>query len=637
MHHLLEKQIKDNIGKNEPIPSQWDAFFEVISQTYTRFDEELTRIKSLSKSTSSGSSEKNQKLAPAEIEVVKKRTKELDKRVAELEDVRRAMTNLLEDFETEQKKLAEAKAKDEAILTSIADGCIVVNEQGKIILINHLAQKLLGFTSEEAIGKLWHEILHREDENGNPISPEHGAIQAALSTSTTTVKGKSLAVSENKTTAGIYYYLRRDKTKFPVAITVAPVVLQNKIVGAVEVFRDLTDRKKAEERLIEEKNKEEALAKDLEKFKLAVDNVSDNIIISDPAGTVIYANRAVEKVTGYKPEEAIGKKSGVLWKAPMPQEFYKKLWETIKTQKKIFHGEIQNRRKNGEIYTAIISISPILSKTGDILFFVAIERDITREKEIDRLKDEFVSIASHELRTPLTAIDGLVSMILDGEYGPTNSNLKQPLEDINISSERLIHLVNDLLDLSRIKAGRMKYTLSDFAINDIINESVHLLHPLAEQKGLQLVSMVREPILVQADCDKVKEVLNNIIGNSLKFTDRGTITVSAKKVEQTIVIYVADTGIGISKEDQVKLFGQFQQIELDKNRPPGTGLGLHISKELVINMGGDMWLEKSKLGKGSTFAFSLPLVKSAKATKAKDEIEKEAQEQPDQKSDKIER
>ncbi len=146
------------------------------------------------------------------------------------------------------------------------------------------------------------------------------------------------------------------------------------------------------------------MAKHLEKFKPAVDNTSDMVVIADPQGTVIYGNKAVEIVTGYKPEEAIGKKSGSLWKSPMPQEFYKTLWDTISNQKKTFTSEIENKRKNGQVYTSKISISPVLNKVGQVQFFVAVEHDITREKEIDKAKTQFVSLASHQLRTPLSTI-----------------------------------------------------------------------------------------------------------------------------------------------------------------------------------------------------------------------------------------
>lgn len=393
----------------------------------------------------------------------------------DLENARVAARNVLEDLQVEKENLAEAKAKDEALLGSIGDGVIATDEKGNIALINKSAEKLLGLKNEEIIEKSLFEAISIEDEKGIPIPLQKRPVYVALSAGTTT-------------TGLTYFYVRKDKAKFPVTITVTPVKMDNKIVGAIQVFRD-----------------------------------------------------------------------------------------------------------------------------------------ITREREIDKAKSEFVSLASHELRTPLTAIDGLVSMILDEEFGPVNTNLKQPLEDINTSSERLIHLVNDLLNLSRIQAGRLKYNLSYFSIFDTITEVIKILSPLAQEKKLKLQIGTVDKIIVQADRDKIEEIFDNVIGNSLKFTVKGSITISTKIMVDKIEVYIEDTGIGIAKEDLAKLFGQFQQIESSRG-PAGTGLGLYISREIARKMGGDVWLEKSTIGIGSTFAFSLPLAKSQLAVKVKEEIEKEAKE-----------
>lgn len=264
---------------------------------------------------------------------------------------------------------------------------------------------------------------------------------------------------------------------------------------------------------------------------------------------------------------------------------------------------------------------------------VQLEQSNRKLKDLDKLKDEFVSVASHELRTPMTAIKGFVSMMLEGDYGSIPNELKEPLEDIQSSTERLIHLVNDMLNVSRIEAGRLKFSLQNIDSNHLIEEVVSSLQPIAKEKGLILSSSTGTVQEVQADSDKVKQLLNNLIGNSLKFTDGGSITVSSKEESGFVKISVTDTGMGMKKEDQSILFGKFQQIATQATgKPTGTGLGLFISRELARKMGGDLWLEWSEIEKGSTFSFTLPIASSQIATKVKQQIDQEAQNHPDQKN-----
>lgn len=381
--------------------------------------------------------------------------------------------------------------------------------------------------------------------------------------------------------------------------------------------------------------RENRLIQELAQFQRAVKAASDQIVITDSNGIVLHGNPAMQRITGYSEDEVIGKKAGLLWGNMMPKTFYETLWRTIKKDKKAFIGELTNKRKDGTPYEASLKISPVLDNHGDVQFFVAIERDITREKQLDRMKDEFLSIASHELRTPLTAIDGLVAMIREGEYGKITEELRQPLEDINTASERLIHLVNDLLSVSRMEAGRLKYTITQFDLQSAIQETVGLLQTVAKEKGVSLQIHNIPSIMVQADCDKVKQVLNNLIGNSIKFTDHGSITLSAKIQGDLAIIYIQDTGIGMKQDEQIKLFNKFQQLDSGKGRPAGTGLGLYISKELCRKMGGDLILLQSELGKGSTFTFSVPIPGSPAASAAEKIIAEESQSVPDQKSDTI--
>lgn len=228
-------------------------------------------------------------------------------------------------------------------------------------------------------------------------------------------------------------------------------------------------------------------------------------------------------------------------------------------------------------------------------------------RELDKLKDEFVSVASHELRTPMTAISGMISMIFEGDYGPINKSLNEPLKDISKSTQRLIILVNDILNVSRIETGKLKLSLSTFDIRSVIGEMVEQLMPIAIEKGISFGIEGSGSVVIQADKDKTKEILNNLIGNALKFTQSGSVLVYYKADEDEVKVFIKDTGIGISRDDQMKLFGKFKQISSQQiGKPAGSGLGLYIARELTRKMGGELWIDESNLGRGSIFAFSLP-------------------------------
>src|SRR3990167_5978482 len=202
-------------------------------------------------------------------------------------------------------------------------------------------------------------------------------------------------------------------------------------------------------------------------------------------------------------------------------------------------------------------------------------------KELDKVKDEFVSIASHELRTPMTAVKGLISMIFEGDFGSLSEELKDPLSDIAVSTDRLIQLVNDMLDTSRIEAGRLKFLLGDFSAGDLASEILSLLKPLTDEKGIVLETQPAAE-KIYTDPNKFKQILSNLIGNSIKFTDSGRISVSFRVNGEYLCVCISDTGLGISREDREKLFGKFTQISTTQTgRPKGTGLGLYISREFA--------------------------------------------------------
>lgn len=303
-----------------------------------------------------------------------------------------------------------------------------------------------------------------------------------------------------------------------------------------------------------------------------------------------------------------------------------KIAEGSKT-KNPFEVVYRTKYPKGDMHWLKARARTIFSHNKQAVQIVGTIHDITKERELEQMKDEFLSVASHELRTPMTAIKGLSSMVMEGEFGKVNENLKVPLNDIYTSTDRLINLVNDLLSVSRIQAGRVVLSLTDTPLNSFVTQIITTLQPLTKKKGLTFKSNDLPDIAVQTDLDKAQQIITNVIGNAVKFTDTGGITISAQVMHEKdlVKLLITDTGIGISPENQTKLFQKFQQVTSEtKGRPAGTGLGLFISKELAQRMGGDLWIEKSDVGKGTTFAFSLPLAKSSKAVTIKKELEKDS-------------
>lgn len=233
-----------------------------------------------------------------------------------------------------------------------------------------------------------------------------------------------------------------------------------------------------------------------------------------------------------------------------------------------------------------------------------------RLKGLDRLKDEFLSVATHELRTPMTAVKGYIDMILSGDTGRINQKTKEFLSEAYEVTDRLAKLVNDMLDVSLIEQKRLTLEIKEIDLSDQVKKIVGQLAPLAKEKGLSLTyKPPKKPLFVKADSAKVSQILHNLIGNAIKFTKEGGVTITHEESDDYIVTRIKDTGVGISKADKDKLFHKFTRIDEGRKREQGgTGLGLYISKGLVENMGGEIWVQ-SKLNKGSTFIFSLPKAK----------------------------
>jgi PAS domain S-box-containing protein len=364
--------------------------------------------------------------------------------------------------------------------------------------------------------------------------------------------------------------------------------------------------------LSKEKEVSEKRSLDLQKFQLAVENASDHIVITDTEGLVLYANPAVERITGFAPSDIIGKKAGNkdLWGGLMDLPFYQLLWKTIKSDKKVFAGEVNNHRRNGEKYVALASISPVVGKDGSVSYFVGIERDVTKEKEIDRMKTEFISLASHQLRTPLSAMKWFGEMLLHGDAGALTTDQKEMVDNIYTSNERMIELVNSLLNISRIESGRLLVDPKPTDAGALVQDVVKTLKQKFDEKNQTVVVSVHEHLpLVPLDPKLIREVYTNLITNAIKYTPKGgDIQIFVSKNDTDLVSQVTDNGFGIPKSEQERIFQKFFRAQnIVKMETEGTGLGLYLTKSVVESSGGKIWFTSDE-GKGTTFFFTIPLV-----------------------------
>jgi PAS domain S-box-containing protein len=337
----------------------------------------------------------------------------------------------------------------------------------------------------------------------------------------------------------------------------------------------------------------------------AIIESSDDAIISKSIdGYITSWNKGAERLYGYKAEEIVGKPVSILM-PPEKKDDFPFIMKQLHEGKRIEHYETQRLTKDGKILHVSITVSPIRDSQGNIIGASKIARDITDRVENEKRRDEFVSTASHELKTPITTqkVFGqlLERLIKKNSY----TDLIPIVEKMNTQTDKIVKLVDDLLELSRVQTARLKMANKNFLVDEVIKQLVEELQLTTKHKIILKGHTGKQ---LKGDKERIGQVLTNLITNAIKYSpnaDKVIITVGVKKSE--VVVSVQDFGIGITQEYHERIFERFFRVtDADEGTFPGMGIGLYISQEIVKRHGGKLWV-KSTIGKGSTFYFSLPL------------------------------
>ncbi len=389
---------------------------------------------------------------------------------------------------------------------------------------------------------------------------------------------------------------------------------------------------------IEVRRRTRSLLEQQARFEASINNLNVGFIVTDLLGEIVTINPAAKRIlciSANALSPAILKSTSLYnlnctmtdieQQLKTTFDLRAQIAECLTKKKTIDVGEIAFRGLFLRIFiTPVVVLESKKSLGLEFIGTVVLVEDITQEKLLEKSKEDFFSIASHELRTPLTAIRGNTSMIKQYYQDKiSDPSFREMIDDIHASSVRLIDIVSDFLDVSRLEQGRMKFKKEQFDIEQLIQSVSRDFEGLAAEKKLYLKSETEKPFMPQvlADKDRTRQVLFNLIGNALKFTENGGVTVkvvSEKPVNNlskpNIKVLVADTGIGVSTQNQQLLFRKFEQAgekPLTRDATRGTGVGLYISKLMVEGMGGQIKLESSEIGKGTIFGFTLPVADTA--------------------------
>ena len=480
-----------------------------------------------------------------------------------------------------EDSLRESEERYRGLFENASDGIGCLTVDGIITSVNRALEAMLGWSRAEMIGE-----NYRTFHTPSSLFAEEARLRRIHAGE----KVSSLAEIE---------LVHKDGS-------VVPVESRTRIfrtpagapIGVLATLRDITERKRAEE----------ALRQAEEQYRSIFENALEGIFQTTPAGHILSANPAFARMCGYdSPEELKAQVTALGTQLYADPHRRAEVLEMLNQQGTVHGVESQFTRKDGSRFWVSINARAVRDATQAVRYYEGSIEDITQRRAVNQLKEEFVSLVSHELRTPLTSIRGSLGLLASGMIGPVSDKGQRMLDIAVRNTDRLVRLINDILDVERIESGKVSMVKTTCNVADLMTHALEEMRGMAEKAG---VTLLAQPVQAQlwADPDRVIQTLTNLLSNAIKFSPAGTtVWLTAEQQEEGLVVQVKDQGRGIPADKLESIFERFQQVDASDSREKGgTGLGLAICRSIVHQHGGRIWAA-STLGKGSVFSVMLPL------------------------------
>lgn len=496
--------------------------------------------------------------------------------VSALGSSNRRATALAEEMVQE---LQDSESRSRIVLDNVLDGIITISEQGIIESFNGSAENIFGYTAVEVIGS-----------NVNMLMPEpyHSQHDDYLHNYTTTGKKKIIGIGREVVGR------RNDGSTFPMDLAVSEMRIGDKRMFT-GIVRDISQRKQAEE----------TIARTSRLNQEILDSADFSIISTDTQGIILTFNHAAEKMLGYRADELVGKFTPAqfhiadevlrhaqeLTAMGVPVEPGFEAFVALARGGQVDKHEWTYKRKDGSSFPVSLTVTALRDENGAVTGFLGMAQDISEQRKAERMKSEFISTVSHELRTPLTSIRGSLGLIAGGVAGELSPNVKVLVDIAHKNSERLILLVNDILDMEKIESGKIEFQLKPVELMPVLRQALESNRAYGEQYDVSFELESDLPgIMLNVDANRLMQILANLLSNAAKYSPAGDkVMVDVMRIGNRIRVTVKDHGSGIPEQFRDRIFQKFAQADSsDTRKKGGTGLGLSITKAIVEQMGGSI-------------------------------------------------